>query len=134
MQVLRYLSKEGRCPNLQDVLCGISVPIMNGTAMRTRPFPDAQIFCFRILIAADMAGLRACIVPINPLDTRSCFARLIFENFHKLRKAVVRDLSAPSFLHSPQVQVLNAHKSVFLADRMCQLEMKVFALIGCLLV
>jgi len=65
---------------------------MNSATMRTRPFPDAQIFGFRILIAADMAGLRACIVPIYLLDARSCFARLMFENFQKLRKAVVQDL------------------------------------------
>ena len=65
---------------------------MNSTAMRTRPFSDAQIFCFRILRAADMAGLRARIVPIYLLDARSHFARLMFENFQKLRKAVVQDL------------------------------------------
>ena len=49
-------------------------------------------------------------------------------------KSIIRDFSSPSFLHSTQIQVLNAHKSVFPTDRMCQLEMKVFALICCFLV
>ena len=102
--------------------------------MWTCPFPHTQILCPGILIAADMAGLRACIVPIHLLYRRSRLARLMCEDFNKVCKAIIGDFSSPPFLHPSQVQVLDAHKCVFPADGICQFEVKVLALIGGLLV
>ena len=102
--------------------------------MRTCPFPHTQILCPGILFAADMAGLRACIVPIHLLYRRSRLARLMCEDFNKVCKAIIGDFSSPSFLHPSQIQILDAHECVFPADGICQLEVKVLALIGGLLV
>ena len=57
--------KKVDAPDLQNVLCGVPIPIMHSSTMRARPFSDAQIFCFRILIATDITDLLARIVSIN---------------------------------------------------------------------
>ena len=76
----RLLIYFATAPFIQDIFCGVDVPVVDSAARGAYPLPDGQILCFRPLSTADRAELGGQCVAYIPMPKGRGFTPL-FDNF-----------------------------------------------------
>lgn len=111
-------------PLLQDVLCGIDIPIMSAAALGACPLPERQILSLRVLVAAAAAQLAAGVESSHLygfISISSCIQCAVTKIFTTIREETV---ALEIFVHYPDTpekqEQLDARVAQFHAEYVAQ--------------
>ena len=112
---------------VQDILCGIHIPVVMRSTRRAIPFVNTQILRQRVLIAAKTAGLARRVEGIHFQQFAAVQFRLVRKLEEKLTPTYIGNRLCKSVIpkHSFDIQVFHGYRLVFTGKPCRQLVQEV---------